>query len=86
MMPYVAYALLESLESLTNAIRRFEEKCVRGIQANRERCAMYAERTVGLAALHNQELGFMRAAKLAQQAVASGKSVRELLGEAYKPG
>jgi fumarate hydratase class II len=86
MMPYVAYALLESLETLTNATRSFEEKCVRDIQANRERCRMYAERTVGLAALHNQELGFMGAAKLAQRAVDSGKSVREALGEANKPG
>jgi aspartate ammonia-lyase len=51
-------------------------------QADRERCAMYAECTVGLAALHNQELGFMGAAKLAQRAIASGKSVQEVLGEA----
>jgi aspartate ammonia-lyase len=86
MTPYVAYALLESLETLTNATRSFEEKCVRGIQANRERCRMYAERTVGLAALHNQELGFMGAAKLAQRAINSGKSVLEALGEANKPG
>jgi aspartate ammonia-lyase len=55
---------------------------VRGIQANRDRCRMYAERTLGLAALHNQELGFMGAAKLAQRAIDSGKSVREALGEA----
>jgi fumarate hydratase, class II len=82
MMPYVAYALLESLEVLTNATRGFEEKCVRGIQANRERCRMYAERTVGLAALHNQELGFMGAAKLAQRAMASSKSIQDILGEA----
>jgi aspartate ammonia-lyase len=47
---------------------------------------MYAERTVGLAALHNQELGFVGAAKLAQRAINSGKSVREALGEADKPG
>jgi aspartate ammonia-lyase len=86
MTPYVAYALLESLETLTNATRSFEEKCVRDIQANRECCQMYAERTVGVAALHNQELGFMGAAKLAQRAVDSGKSVREALGEANKPG
>jgi aspartate ammonia-lyase len=86
MTPYVAYALLESLETLTNATRSFEEKCVRGIQANWERCQMYAERTIGLAALHNQELGFMGAAKLAQRAIDSGKSVREALGEADKLG
>ena len=81
MMPYVAYALFESLEVLTNATRSFGEKCVQGIQAHRERCAMYAERTVGLAALQNKEIGFMEAAKLAQQAIDSGKSVQEILKE-----
>ena len=46
-----------------------------------------ANRATGaLAALHNQELGFMGAAKLAQRAIDSGKSVREALGEANKPG
>ena len=81
MMPYVAYALLESLAVLTNAARSFAEKCINGIKANQERCAMYAERTVGLAALHNQELGFMDAAKLAQRAITAGKSVDEVLKE-----
>jgi aspartate ammonia-lyase len=81
MMPYVAYALLESLEIMTNGVRSFEEKCVRGLSANREQCALYAERTVGLAALHNQELGYMGAAKLAQRAMASGQSIQELNNE-----
>lgn len=81
MMPYVAYALLEGLEIMTNAVRSFAEKCVRGITANRERCAEYAERTVGLAALQNQKLGFLGAAKLAQRAMASGQSVQELLSQ-----
>jgi aspartate ammonia-lyase len=78
MLPYVAYALLESLEILTNAVRGFEEKCVRGLQANRAQCALYAERTIGLAALRNQELGYMGAAKLAQRAMATGQSVLEM--------
>ena len=81
MMPYVAYALLESLEVMTNATRTFDEKCVRGIRAHRERCREFAERSVGQAALLNERLGFMGAAKLAQRAVASGKSVQELLDE-----
>jgi fumarate hydratase class II len=50
--------------------------------------AAEANRATGAfkAALHNQELGFMGAAKLAQRAIDSGKSVREALGEANKPG
>ncbi|HZS04178.1 MAG TPA: aspartate ammonia-lyase [Blastocatellia bacterium] len=87
MMPYVAYALLESLEVMTNAARTFDEKCVRGTSAHRERCREFAERSVGQAALLNERLGFMGAAKLAQRAMAAGKSVQELLDEDRKfPG
>jgi aspartate ammonia-lyase len=77
-MPYVAYALLESLEVMTNAVQTFADKCVRGIRAHEARCQEYAERTVGLAALHNEALGFLGAAKLAQRAITSGKTIQEL--------
>lgn len=77
MMPYVAYALLESLEVLNNAVRAFERNCVRGIQAQRAQCAAYAERTIGLAALRNQEIGYQAAAQLAQRAMRTGQSIQE---------
>ena len=85
MMPYVAYALLESLEVLTNAARTFDEKCVRGIKAHPERCREYAEQSVGRAALLNEELGFMGAAAVAQQAIKSGKSISELVTQKHSP-
>lgn len=81
MMPYVAYALLESMKVMTAASHTFDHKCVRGIRAHRERCLEYADRTIGLAALRNEEVGFMAAAELAQRAIASGKSVQELIQE-----
>lgn len=81
MMPYVAYALMESLEVMTNAVKTFDKKCVRGITANRDRCRWYAENTVGLATLFNEELGFMGAAELANRAIESGKSVQQLIEE-----
>ncbi len=85
MMPYVAYALLESLEVLQKAVRAFAEKCVHGIQANVERCREYAERSVGQAATLNQQLGFMGAAEIAKRAIETGKSVEELLREGATP-
>jgi aspartate ammonia-lyase len=79
MMPYVAYALLESLSVLTAAVRTFDAKCVRVLRANEERCREYAERTVGRAALYNDRLGFLGAAELANRAVETGKPVDELV-------
>jgi len=81
MMPYVAYALLESMEILTNAMNAFDVKCVRGITANVERCREFAERSVGQAATQNEQLGFMGAAELAKRAIETGKSIEELLQE-----
>jgi aspartate ammonia-lyase len=79
MMPYVAYALFESLEVFAAAVRTFDTKCVRVIKAHSDRCAEFAQRSVGLAALHNEELGFMGAAELAEEAVDTGKTVDEIL-------
>jgi len=81
MMPYVAYALLESLQIMENAVATFDEKCVRVIKAHREKMAEYAERSVGVAALYNEERGFMGAAELAEKAIDTGKSVKEVVAE-----
>jgi aspartate ammonia-lyase len=81
MMPYVAYALLEGMETMTHAAKTLDERAVRVIRADRDRCREYRERSVGLAALHNEELGFMGAAELAKRAVDTGKTIDELIEE-----
>ena len=86
MMPYVAYALFDSLELMTSAIRTFDEKCARVITAHPDKCLEHMTRSVGLAALHNEELGFMGAAELANKAVESGKTIGELVTADEAPG
>jgi aspartate ammonia-lyase len=81
MMPYVAYALLETLQIMRNAVATFDEKCVRMITAHPEKMREYAERSVGVAALYNEERGFMGAAALAKKATEEGKSVKEVVAE-----
>jgi len=81
MMPYVAYALLESIELMEKAVSTFDEKCIRLIKANEEKCREYDERSVGRAALYNEKLGFMGAAKLATKAIETGKTVQEVAEE-----
>jgi aspartate ammonia-lyase len=86
MMPYVAYALFEALDVLTNAVRTFDEKCARILVAHEDKCREHLERSVGLAALYNGDLGFMGAAELAEKAVETGKSIGELVEEGEAPG
>jgi aspartate ammonia-lyase len=54
---------------------------VRLIRAHPEKLREYAERTVGRAALYNEERGFMGAAELANKAIETGKSVEEVVAE-----
>ena len=78
MMPIMAYNLLQSLTILTNGMRTFAERCVRGIQANEARCRELAERSMGLATALNPYIGYAAAAKVAQEALARGVSLRRV--------
>jgi aspartate ammonia-lyase len=89
MLPYVAYALLDSLDVLAHAVATFDTKTVRLLEAHPDRCAWFAERTVGAATALNDELGFQGAAEVAQEAIRSGRSVAEVMAErraAGRPG
>jgi aspartate ammonia-lyase len=81
MLPYVAWALLDGLEVLAHAVATFDRKTVRLMQAHPERCAYFAERTVGAATSLNEELGFLGAAEVAQEAIRSGRTVAEVVAE-----
>ena len=80
-MLYVAYTLLEELQVLKNAVVTFDEKCVRLIKPHADKMREYAERPVGVAALYNEERGFMGAAQLANKAIETGKSVKEIVAD-----
>jgi fumarate hydratase class II len=80
MMPLVAHNLLGSIELLGAATRNFSERCVRGIRAT-EAGARMVERSLALAAVLVPTIGYDAAAKIAQEAARTGKSVREVARE-----
>ncbi|HYE94700.1 MAG TPA: class II fumarate hydratase [Rubricoccaceae bacterium] len=79
MMPVMAHAMLESISILANAAEAFRAKCVDGLQANRERARELLERNPAIATALNAEIGYDAAAKVAKQAAAEGRSVRDVL-------
>ncbi|MBV9624584.1 MAG: aspartate ammonia-lyase [Acidobacteria bacterium] len=81
MMPTMAYSVLQSITILTNMLRQFTEKCVSGITANRQRCNFYAQATVSLATALNPYIGYAKAAEIAKEAVASGRSIIDIARE-----
>jgi len=80
-MPLMAHNLLQSIQMLKNFLSVVCERCLRGIEADAERCRHYFEASAGLATLLNQHIGYAKAAEVAKEAVATGKSVRDLILE-----
>jgi len=81
MMPIMAYALCQSLQIMTNGIAAFTERCVRGLEADRARCQYWAERSLAIVTALNPYIGYQRAAKVAQEALRSGRTIREIVLE-----
>ncbi|MEN6480019.1 MAG: aspartate ammonia-lyase [Anaerolineales bacterium] len=81
MVPILAYNLLQSLEVLTNGIAAFTTRCVQGIEANEARCAELAQKSIGLATALNAYIGYAAAAKVAQEALRRGVSLRQVVEE-----
>jgi aspartate ammonia-lyase len=79
MMPVITHNIVFALVILGNAIRVFDERCVRGIEADAAQCAYWLERSPALVTALAPKIGYAEAAKLAKEAVASGLTVKELV-------
>jgi len=80
-VPLLARNLLDLIKLLSSAARLFVEKCVDGIEANRENCGRYAELTLSAATALNPYIGYDRATEIVKEAAASGRSLREVARE-----
>jgi fumarate hydratase, class II len=81
-VPMMARNLLSSIELLASAATLFAERCVDGIEANRETCERYAELTLSAATALNPFIGYDLATEIVREAAASGRSLREVAREA----
>jgi fumarate hydratase class II len=81
-IPLMARNLLQSIGLLASASRLLAEKCVDGIEANREQCESYAELTLSAATALNPFIGYDRASEIVKNAATSGRSLREVALEA----
>jgi fumarate hydratase, class II len=81
-VPLIARNLLGSIRLLAAAARLLDEKCVQGIEANREQNERYAELTLSAATALNPYIGYDKASEIVKEAAASGRSLREVAREA----
>jgi aspartate ammonia-lyase len=79
MMPVIAFNVLLAVNILGNAAKSLNERCVKGIEANREMCAYWVERSAALATALAPQIGYARAAELSKESVRENVLIRDLV-------
>ena len=77
-VPLIARNLLQSIQLLANAATALGEKCVDGIEPNREVLQRNAESTPAIATALNPYIGYDKATEIVKEAVASERTIREV--------
>ncbi|HEX5496617.1 MAG TPA: class II fumarate hydratase [Mycobacteriales bacterium] len=81
MMPMMARNVLESIRLLANVSRLLADRCVAGIRADEGRCREYAESSPSIVTPLNRFIGYEEAAKVAKQALAERRTIRDVVLE-----
>lgn len=78
MMPVMIHNLLGSIALLAGAARQFDHGCVKGLDADRQRCASLVEESLAMCTALVPAIGYDRAAQIAKEAYRSGRTVRQI--------
>jgi fumarate hydratase class II len=77
-IPVIARNLLESIRLLANVSNVFVEKCLDGLEAQRERAGSLVEASLAMVTVLAPVIGYDAAAEIAKESFRGGKTVREL--------
>lgn len=78
MEPVLVFNLLQSLTVMNQVLIVFRKFGLEGITANADRCKDYVDKSIGIITALNPHLGYEAAARIAHEAIETGKPVREL--------
>ena len=81
MEPVIAQCILESQTWLMNAMNTLRTKCVDGITVNAEHCYNMVLNSIGIVTALNPYIGYKASTKVAKEALATGRSVYDLVLE-----
>jgi fumarate hydratase class II len=81
MMPIIAYNLFQSMDIIINAVNAFTEKCVTGLKANSEKATGWLAKNAILVTALNPVIGYAKGAEVAKEAMATNRTVREVVTE-----
>jgi fumarate hydratase, class II len=77
-VPLIARNLLDQIKLLAAACRLLDEKCVAGLEPNRERLDEYRESNLQVMTALNEIIGYDKGAEIVKEAASSGRTVREV--------
>jgi fumarate hydratase class II len=78
-LPLLAHCLHEAVHCLANGARVFAERCVAGLEADAARCRELVDQSLMLVTALNPHLGYDQAAAVAKEALATGRTLREIV-------
>jgi fumarate hydratase class II len=81
MKPLIAHNLLQSSSLLTRGVHTFVERCVDGLEANRERAEQLIEGSLAMCTALAPVIGYDAAASIAKEAYKTGRTVRDVARE-----
>lgn len=81
MEPTMAQCCFESIEIMINGFDVLRKFCIDGIKADAEHCRNYIKGSIGIVTALNPIIGYKNSTKIAKEALATGKSVYDLVLE-----
>ncbi len=75
--PLMIFNVLNSIRLLSDGCISFTDKCLMGLQANKERLKQHLENSLMLVTALNPYIGYDKAAQIAKAAYASGRNLKE---------
>ena len=81
MEPVMAQCCFESADIMMNGFDTLRVNCIDGIVANEEGCRSYVRNSIGVVTALNPVIGYKNSTKIAKEALATGRSVYDLVLE-----
>lgn len=79
MEPVIVLNILQSMRMLTRGMKVLREKCIVGIEADRERCQELLEHSLVTVTAINPYVGYEKASAVAKEALRSRRTIREIV-------
>ncbi len=86
MMPIIAHNVFEMMQVTIGSVRAFSEKCVAGLQVNREKAEGWLDKNAIVVTALNPLIGYTAGAALVKEALASNVTIRAVALEKAKSG